>query len=66
MMLGSGRGASITTGSSGGGGQGQCSGHHVGRGPGTSLQDPSSSPPELSSGMYGGCSAGGSKSGINE
>jgi hypothetical protein len=48
MMLGSGGGASITTGSSGGGGQGQSSGHHGGRGPGSSLEGPSSSPPELS------------------
>ena len=58
MMLGSGGGASITTGSSGGGGQGQSSGHHGGRGPG-------SSPPELSGGIYGGCSDGGSKGGMN-
>jgi len=64
MMLGSGGGASITTGSSGGGGQGQSSGHHGGRGPWSSLDDPSS-PPELSGGMYGGCSGGGSKGGMN-
>ena len=65
MMLGSGGGASITTGSSGGGGHGQSSGHQGGRGPGASLEDPSSSPPELSGGIYGGCSAGGSKGGMN-
>jgi hypothetical protein len=65
MMLGSGGGASITTGSSGGGGQGQSSGHHRGRGPGSSLEDPLSSPPELSGGMYGGCSDGGSEGGMN-
>lgn len=65
MMLGSGGGASITTGSSGGGGQGQSSGHQGGRGPGSSLEDPSSSPPELSGGIYGGSSAGGSNGGMN-
>jgi len=65
MMLGSGGGASMTTGSSGGGGQGQSSGHQGGRGPGSSLEDPPSSPPELSGGMYGGCSDGGSKGGMN-
>ena len=64
MILGSGGGASITTGSSGGGGHGQSSGHQGGRGPGSSLEDPSSSPPELSGGIYGGCSDGGSKGGM--
>jgi hypothetical protein len=64
MMLGSGGGASITTGSSGGGGHGQSSGHHGGRGPGSSLEGPSSSSPELSGGMYGG-SDGGSNGGMN-
>ena len=58
-------GASMTAGSFGGGGQGQSSGHHGGRGPEASLDDPSSSPPELSGVLYGGCSDGGSKGGMN-
>ncbi len=64
-MLGSGGGASITTGSSGGGGQGQSWATMVDVDQGSSLEDPSSSPPELSGGIYGGCSDGGSKGGMN-
>ncbi len=58
MMLGSDGGASITTRSSGGRAHGQSSGRRGGRGPGSSLGDLLSSPPELSGGIYGGCSEG--------
>ena len=45
--MGSGGGVSITKSSSDGGRQGPSFGHHGGRATGASLEDPSSSPPEL-------------------
>ncbi|MBL8874040.1 MAG: hypothetical protein JNK90_29975 [Planctomycetaceae bacterium] len=44
---------------------GQSSGHQGGRGPWSSLEDLSSPPPELSGGIYGCCSDGGSKGEMN-